>query len=139
MNIVSIKLTVFFEEPFWVGVFERTYEEFLETSRVVFGSEPKDYEVFQFVNHNFKKLKFSRPLATYDVTRKKLNPKRLQREIHKEVKNAGYSTKAQLAMKLEHEANKKEKELFSKARKEELLELKFRLQQEKKKKKRKGH
>lgn len=139
MNIVSIKLTVFFEEPFWVGVFERTYGEFLETSRVVFGSEPKDYEVFQFIDLNFKKLKFSRPLATSDVTRKKLNPKRLQKEIHKEVKNAGYSTKAQLAMKLEHEANKKEKKIFSKVRKEELLELKFKLRQEKKKEKRKGH
>jgi hypothetical protein len=28
---MHIKLTVFFEEPFWVGVFERVYDGMLET------------------------------------------------------------------------------------------------------------
>ena len=39
------KLTVFFEDPFWVGIFERIEKGKLSVCRVVFGSEPKDYEV----------------------------------------------------------------------------------------------
>ena len=33
-------LTVFFEGPFWVGVFERVEDGRLSVCRVVFGSEP---------------------------------------------------------------------------------------------------
>lgn len=44
---MNTKLTVFFDDPFWVGVFERHDEGLLETSRVVFGAEPKDYEVMR--------------------------------------------------------------------------------------------
>lgn len=45
------KLTVFFEDPFRVGVFEKLDGGLLETSRVVFGAEPKDMELFDFVLH----------------------------------------------------------------------------------------
>ena len=37
MNKVSIKLTVYFEDPFWVGVFERVEYNSLSVCRVVFG------------------------------------------------------------------------------------------------------
>ena len=42
-------LTVFFEGPFWVGVFERVEDGKLSVCRVVFGSEPRNYEVWEFV------------------------------------------------------------------------------------------
>ena len=42
-------LTVFFEGPFWVGVFERIEDGRLSVCRVVFGSEPRDYEVLEFI------------------------------------------------------------------------------------------
>ena len=45
MNKVSGKLTVYFEEPFWVGVFERIEDDKLSVTKVTFGVEPKDYEV----------------------------------------------------------------------------------------------
>ena len=45
MNESDIQLTVFFEDPFWVGVFERTISGRLSVSKVTFGAEPKDYEV----------------------------------------------------------------------------------------------
>ena len=47
MDKVSGKLTVFFEDPFWVGVFERIEDGRLSVSKVTFGAEPKDYEVQQ--------------------------------------------------------------------------------------------
>ena len=53
------KLTVFFEDPFWVGIFERIESGKLSVCRVVFGSEPKDYEVWEFVLANYHRLRFS--------------------------------------------------------------------------------
>lgn len=48
MGKVRVKLTVFFEEPFWVGVFERIEDGKLSVAKVTFGAEPKDYEVQDF-------------------------------------------------------------------------------------------
>lgn len=47
---ITEALTVFFEEPFWVGVFERTTEGKLSVCRITFGAEPRDYEVQAFIS-----------------------------------------------------------------------------------------
>ena len=45
-------LTILFEDPFWVGVYEREDGGRLEACRLVFGTEPRDYEVWtRFVEH----------------------------------------------------------------------------------------
>ena len=36
-------LTVLFEDPFWVGIFERIDDGKLSVCKVTFGAEPKDY------------------------------------------------------------------------------------------------
>ena len=138
----SIKLTVFFEGIFWVGVFERIQEEKYEVSRVVFGSEPKDYEVYEFILRNFHELKFSNFIAwdnIDEVREKKINPKRLQREIKKETENKGVGTKAQLAVKLQYESIKVYKKKSSKEQKEEEKKRRFEIRQQKKLMKHKGH
>ena len=56
------KLTVFFDDPFWIGVFERIDNGKIEICRVVFRQEPKDYEIFEFLLDNYYNLKFSKPL-----------------------------------------------------------------------------
>ena len=38
MDKVNGKLTVFFEEPFWVGIFERIEDGKLSVAKVTFGS-----------------------------------------------------------------------------------------------------
>ena len=53
------KLTVYFEEPFWVGVFERITDGKLSVRKVTFGAEPKDYDVLDFVLRHYHDLKFS--------------------------------------------------------------------------------
>ncbi|RKD24750.1 Protein of unknown function [Caminicella sporogenes DSM 14501] len=133
------KLTVYFEEPFWVGVFERVENGKLMTSRVVFGSEPKDYEIYEFILKNYSRLKFSKPVKGYKLKRNRINPKRLQRKIRKEIQIRGISTKAQEAIRLEREANKLERKKKSKKQKEEEKRLKFLKKQQKKKEKKKGH
>ena len=40
---------MYFEEPFWVGVFERIEDGTLSVAKVTFGAEPKDYEVQQYI------------------------------------------------------------------------------------------
>ena len=52
-------LTVFFENPFWVGVYERIDGDRYEVCKITFGAEPKDYEVWDFLLKNWSKLKFS--------------------------------------------------------------------------------
>lgn len=48
MDKVIGKLTVFFEDPFWAGVFERIEDGKLSAAKVTFGAEPKDYEVQEY-------------------------------------------------------------------------------------------
>lgn len=134
-----IKLTVYFDDPFWVGVFECVENGYLETSRVVFGAEPKDYEVYDFVLKRYNQLKFCRPILIKEESDKKMNPKRLQRQIKKAVQSQGISTKAQDAIRLEREASKLERKVKSKAEKDTEKERKFSMKQEKKKQKKKGH
>ena len=75
-------LTVFFENPFWVGVYERIDDDRYEVCKITFGAEPKDYEVWDFLLKNWSKLKFSPPSKAERVEERKINPKRMQREIH---------------------------------------------------------
>ena len=55
----SGSLSVYYEEPFWVGVFERVEDRKLYFAKVVFRSEPSDKELFKFINDNYHKLHLS--------------------------------------------------------------------------------
>ncbi len=79
MDKVNGKLTVFFEEPFWVGIFERIEDSKLSAAKVTFGAEPKDCEVQEYIQKWYFSLKFS-PVVENVVKDIKRNPKRMQRE-----------------------------------------------------------
>lgn len=136
---MNISLTVFFEEPFWVGIFERSYDNRYEIAKITFGAEPKDYDVYDFILRNFNKIKFSTPVKESLSAEKKINPKRLQRKIQQQVSDQGIGTKAQNALKLELENKKAERKVISKFHRQEEEQLKFNLKQEKKKQKKRGH
>ena len=102
MDKISDRLTVFFEEPFWIGVFERIAEGKLSVCKVTFGAEPKDQEVYDFILKNYYRLRFS-PAVAADVKKAGRNPKRVQREVRKQVKNTGIGTKSQQALKSQQE------------------------------------
>lgn len=137
MNKVSDRLTVFFEEPFWIGVFERISEGKLSVCKVTFGAEPKDYEVYDFVLKNYHQLRFSLAVAT-DVKETSRNPKWMQREVRKQVKNIGIGTKSQQALKLQQEQLKTERKTVSREQREAEKERKFKIKQQKKKEKHRG-
>ncbi|MBK9923868.1 MAG: YjdF family protein [Anaerolineales bacterium] len=133
------KLIVYFDDPFWVGVFERDDETGFRVSRVVFGSEPTDAELYEYIQREYSHIDFGEPLKNQVKIVSKKNFKRMQREVRKEVYEEGVGTKAQQAMKLQTELNKKERQVISRERQEEEKAMKFKLKQEKKKEKRRGH
>ena len=137
MDKVSVKLTVFFEEPFWIGVFERISEGKLSACKMTFGAEPKDYEVYAFILKNYDQLRFSQAVAA-DVKEAGRNPKRVQREVHKQVQNTGIGTKSQQALKLQQEQRKTERRTVSREQRETENQRQFELKQQKRKEKHKG-
>ena len=137
MGRVTGKLTVFFEEPFWIGLFERIEDGRLSVAKVTFGTEPKDYEVYEFILRHYYRLKFSPAVAT-DVKEDAKNPKRRQREGRKQLQKAEIGTKSQQALKLQQEQMKTERKTKSHEQKEAEKQLKFHLKQQKKKDKHRG-
>ncbi|EDP45774.1 MULTISPECIES: YjdF family protein [Rickettsiella] len=133
-----IKLTVLFESPFWVGIFEKEQDGKYSVARIVFGAEPRDFEVFEFVINKMDQLKFSNPQED-EIVKRKINPKRLQREVKKEISKKNIVSKAQDALRLEIEKNKKERRSFNSKLKEAIKQERFELKQQKKKEKKRGH
>lgn len=140
MDKVNGRLTVFFEEPFWVGIFERIEDGKLSVAKVTFGAEPKDYEVQEYIRKYYSSLKFS-PAVDTVVKDIKRNPKRMQREAKKQMQETGIGTKSQQALKLQQEQNKQERKVRSREKKKkEADELRmFELKQQKKREKHRGH
>lgn len=133
------KLTVFFEEPFWVGVCEREFDGRYEVCKVTFGAEPKDCEVYAFMLEEYSRLRFSPSLAAQAIADKRINPKRMQREISRQLLDTGVGTKAQQALKLQQEQGKLEHQARSREEREAQKERRFSLRQEKRKEKHRGH
>ena len=63
MGKTNGKLTVFFENPFWVGVFERYEDGKLSVAKITFGAEPKDYDILKFILEHYYDLQFSSAVA----------------------------------------------------------------------------
>lgn len=138
----TIKVTVLIENSFWVGIFERNDSEGYAVARKIFGGEPTDPELYEFVLVHFDELKFTEP-QEFQLVIKRKNPKRIQREVRQEMEKAKQdlpsTTHAQEVLRLELEKNKKLRKTISKIQKEARQEEKFRQKQEKKKKKHRGH
>ncbi len=142
MKQAVIKATVMLEKSLWIALFERIDKKGYAVARTVFGDEPTDPELYEFISTHFYQLKFTKP-QDFKLIIKRKNPKRRQREIRKEMEETksklSKTTRAQEVLKLELEKTKKLKKLLSKFEKEAQLQKKFLLRQAKKKKKKRGH
>lgn len=137
MDKVSVGLRVFFEEPFWIGILERVENGKMTVCKITFGPEPKDYEVQDFLAKNYYSLRFS-PAVAAVVKEKRVNPKRMQRQVHRELGDLGTGTKSQQALKLQQEQKKIDRKAVSRERKEAEAQRQFELKQQKKKEKHRG-
>ena len=132
------KLTVYFEEPFWVGVFERITGGKLSVCKVTFGAEPKDYDILDFVLRHYHDLKFS-PAVEAGEKQTADNPKRRQRNARKQLQSTGIGTKSQQALQLQREVMKTERRQVSREQREAQKQQQFEQRQKKRKEKHKGH
>jgi len=135
---MKASLTVFFEDPFWVGVFERIEDGKLSVCKVTFGAEPKDYEVLDYILHHYYELVFS-PAVEMEIRQAADNPKRRSRNARKQLENTGIGTKSQQALQRQREEMKTERRQISREEREAEAQRRFVMKQEKKKEKRRGH
>lgn len=138
MDTGSGKLTVFFEGPFWVGVFERTAGGKLSVCKVTFGAEPRDFEVWDFILRHYHELTFS-PAVETEVRQSPDNPKRRQRSARQQVQAAGIGTRSQQALQMQREEQKAQRRQSSREQKDARKQHQFDVKQQKRKAKHRGH
>lgn len=140
-----MRLTVYFAEQFWVGVLEEANKDgSVRACRHIFGAEPKDTEILVFVQQQMLRcLERTRPQpaagTVSTVTASRTSPKRLARQVAKELGQRGPSTKAQQALSQELEQRKQERKTLTREHKEAEKDRKRELAREKAKQKHRGH
>ncbi|MFD0870447.1 MULTISPECIES: YjdF family protein [Paenibacillus] len=135
-----MKMTVYHDGQFWVGIIELHDGGKLKAGRYVFGAEPKDQEILDFVNSHL--LSFCRNLSQ-EVSaghreRRRINPKRIARLAAREMNKPGAASAAHQAIQLEYEKRKKEKKVFTREQREKLKEHKREIARQKAKAKHRG-
>lgn len=139
MERIFSRLTVYFENPFWVGVYERECGDAYEVCKITFGTEPKDYEVYDFLLKSYPRLLF-RPAPTAEAVFEKIrNPKRMQREISRQLRPAGVGTKAQQALQQAREEMKTERRAVSAEQREAEKNQRYEQRKKNRKEKHRGH
>jgi hypothetical protein len=139
--MVTIKATIYFEKKFWVGSFERIDKEGYAVARHIFGGEPTDSEIQEFVLHHYHELNFGEQ-KEFKLEIKRMNPKRAQREVRREMEKLKETSRpssfAQDYMREELEKQKKEKKRQSSDEKQARKDEQFSIKQQKKKEKHRG-
>ncbi|MGF9905701.1 YjdF family protein [Brevibacillus porteri] len=135
-----MKLTVYYDGQFWVGVLEVNDNGKLKAGRFIFGSEPKDNEILEFIQKNIYEVtnKLSQQVDIKISSDRRVNPKRLARQAAHELRMKGISSYAQEALKLENEKRKKEKQVYTRQQRDEMKERKRELRLQKAKAKHRG-
>ena len=135
---VSSTLTVYHDGQFWVGMAEHVEDGRYGVARIVFGVEPSDEEILQFVVGKWEKLSFfgDDPVETSKPAK---NPKRRAREAAKVLKRPAVSTKAQQAFAAQRKAMKRESAQARSQRRADEAETRFEQRKLKRKQKHRGH
>ena len=139
MSTTYARLTVFFDPPFWVGLYEREENGAYTVCRLVFGAEPKDYEVMELLSSQWRSWRVTPPISAALPEERKISPKRRQREIQKELERAGTGTKAQQALAFGREQGKEARRKRTRDEREAEKQQRFELRQIRRKEKHKGH
>ena len=118
MSVSKARLSVYFEGPFWVGLYRREDGDGCRVCKVTFGAEPRDQEVLDYLQRHWRELSFS-PLAEGErEPDRSPNPKRARREARRAVRPTGAGTWAQQAIQLQREQMKTQRKADSRARRE---------------------
>ena len=135
---VTSVFTIFFEDPFWVGILEENYNGINYMGKHIFGAEPSNSELLQFYIYEFEKIK-KLIIGETGIVTKKMNFKKSINKSKKAQNKTGVGTKSQNLFK---KAFEKTKDIKKKERKiDEIIckEEKYIKKLEKKNERRKGH
>ncbi|MDN6029389.1 MAG: YjdF family protein [Lactobacillus sp.] len=140
MYTIKSALTIVYEPPFYKAIFERRFGSTYEVGQVNLGSsEPKLTLVYNLVIHHWNKIIFfKQTVCDVSFSRRKINPKRLQRLAKRSVEY-GISTKAQKTLQKQMECQKLAQRRNRCARKVLDQERRYKMRQAKKIQKHKGH
>ena len=97
-----------FDDPYWVGVLELKRDGRLFAAKYIFGAEPSDQVVYEFVQRDLLALQARMTVGAPTEQRaagRHINPKRAQREIRPQMASYDVSTRSQEARRLQIEAN----------------------------------
>ncbi|MFD0767910.1 YjdF family protein [Bacillus sp. CGMCC 1.60114] len=135
-----MKLTVYHDGQYFVGMIEREENGRLYAVRHIFGTEPSDEEVLLFVNDTLLPYFdcFAKCGVEIKQQKRPKNVKRMIRQAARELKTSKF-TKAQEAIQLSYEVHKQEKQVQSKEMREVEKRKKRALKVQKAKQKRRGH
>lgn len=139
MDTAASTLTILFQEPFWVGIFERLDGDRYQVCKITFGPEPTNQEVLNFLLKHHHELRFSPSIPADVPSRRFVNPKRAQRMARREQHQRGIGTKAQQALKLQQEQGKEAHKSRSREQREAEALRRFALRTQKRKEKHRGH
>lgn len=138
---MNSSFTVFYDDPFWVGILERTDEKGYWIGRHVFGAEPSNAEIWSFASNDFPAMRIELVYHSDDELRKppiKSNRKRAQREAARQQRQ-GLRAYTHQALQDQYKARKEDQLQNIKTLKEKNQERRFLMKQQKKKEKTRGH
>ena len=130
--------TVLFQPPFWVGIAERWDKEGYSAARVVFGAEPTDARIYEWLEEEWYRLRFSPAAEGERPVKERKNPKRAQREARAATQERGVSTRAQEALSRQREQEGLARKRAGRSRREQERQAKYLLRQQKKREKKRG-
>lgn len=135
---VSSTLTVYHDGQFWVGLAEHVEDGRYGVARIVFGAEPPDEEILQFVRNKWTKLAFFGGDPA-EASKPAKSPKRRAREVSKALKRPAMGTKAQQALASQRETMKRESVRARSQRRADEAEARFEQRRLRRKQKHRGH
>jgi hypothetical protein len=138
MEKTSVTLSVYYDGQFFTALFERSDELGFSAARSLFAAKPSDNEILDLILKCYGTIRFSRPAEDSGIKPLAANPKRRQREVAKTAKTVAMSTKAQEALKAEHEQNKAVSKDVGRQKQRQKDDEKFAQRQQKRKQKHKG-
>ena len=87
------RLTILFDDPFWIGQYEREDDTEYSVCRIVFGAEPRDQEVYAYLLEHWRTLRFSQPRPGTEHLTPPKSPKQRQREARRKTQAAGIASR----------------------------------------------
>jgi len=137
-TMIEATFTIFFEDPFWIGILEENYNNVKYMGKYIFGAEPSNTDLINFYLYNFvnmERVEVNEKIMHnkhYGYKKSITKAKRFQKDI-----GIKQSSKTLFQKAFEKEMKLKEKE----KRQEEIIDEreKYEKRLDKKREKKKGH